>query len=84
MPAVRELFAFLQEKGIGPSRAARELGVSHPSVLAWKRGSARPKAHQRTAIKVWTGGRVTESMWLTEQELRQLADATPFKEAGLS
>lgn len=80
-PAAQELQSFLEEHKISLTEAGKAIGVSHPALIRWLKGEAKPRGHHAKLIEVWTSGRVKEGDWLTEEERRALAEASAFKPA---
>lgn len=76
--AAADLKAFITSHGLGLKPAADSLGVSHPALFAWLRSAARPNAFQRKKLEIWTGGKVCETDWLTQEELRGLGRMKEF------
>lgn len=50
------------------SELARALGLSAPSLSAWRGGRARPEAHYRTALRRLLGEAFREEVWMTKRE----------------
>ncbi len=69
--AVKLLKDHLEAKGMTKSAAARELGVSAPTMQDWLDATKRPRPSLRLAIARWTDGAVPASAWVTAAELRE-------------
>ena len=61
------LAALVQTVG-SASEAARQLGVSHVSVLDWLLGSKIPAPPHRKAIEIWSRQGIPVDLWETPQE----------------
>jgi hypothetical protein len=51
---------------VGPRALGREIGVSHPTVIAWLSGAKRPEKHNRRAVSRWArdrGHKLPPSAW---------------------
>lgn len=64
--ARRKLAEKIDAKEITQSSLAKELGLSQPSISAWKQGKTRPETHQRQAIRRVLD--IPEDDWLTDAE----------------
>lgn len=71
--AARAFDAFLS--GDNPTKAkitldtaCTVLGVTDPTIIAWRRGDAKPSAILRGAIERWTSGRVKAEDWADAEE----------------
>ena len=73
------LRTFLREHSITPTAAARGVGVSHVTMLAYLTGDKRPADERRDAIERWTDGAVPRDTWRTRAEQRALDDVQPLK-----
>lgn len=84
-PGADKFSVFLTKNGIPKARAARDLQVSHVTVLNWVTRRAVPTHDRRQAIAVWTGGEVSESDWISTEErarLERFAEVQPFVPEG--
>lgn len=82
---VKKLRKFLEENGISKRAAARALGISLPTMLAWLKGTITPTNPNRVGIAVWTNGAVTESDWESSSErdaAERAANVQPFMPGG--
>lgn len=52
-----------QDRGLSKTAIAREIGVSHPTVIDWLRGHKRPSWPNRFRIRDWSGGAITAESW---------------------
>lgn len=69
--------AFRVNNDISQDEAGKQLGgISAPSLSAWETGTARPKAHVRKRVAIWTQGAVPEESWLLPGES---AEQAPFQ-----
>jgi len=60
--------------------ARRALGVSDPTILAWRDGGAKPSRTLRDAIERWTSGAVKAADWSDDEErkaIERAASVTP-------
>lgn len=63
------LARFIEKTGVSRREAARQLHVSHPTLLAWIDGSRTPEVGaRREAIERWTSGQVPASSWENDEE----------------
>jgi DNA-binding XRE family transcriptional regulator len=69
----QDLISILER--ITQTALARKLGVSQPTVSAWKDGSSRPDAVMRRALALAVG--IPEDAWLTEDETARIAALAP-------
>lgn len=76
------LQAELEDRNISQAEAARSVGVSAPSFLAWLQGKSRPEHWRRPRIEVWSEGRVPVEAWLTETERSEIAAAKADADGG--
>ena len=76
------LRVFLKAHGIKPTSAARSIGVSHVSMLAYLSGTKRPDGDRRDAIERFTDGAVPRSAWRTEDEQVSLDAVKPATSTG--
>lgn len=60
--------SFLAKNRISVRSAAKVFGVSHASVIEWKKGSTRPNPERWRDIDVWTAGAVPADSWLEPGE----------------
>ncbi len=66
----------LKKKGISIRRAARELHVTHATVIGWLNGRSVPLPVFRGAIERWSGGEVRAIAWrITDRERLMAAHA---------
>ena len=66
------LLAYFEKKAsMTQAELARTIGISEPSVHAWRKGKARPAPHFRKALCRLVG--IREAAWMTPRE-RKLAD----------
>lgn len=85
VPGVKKFRKFLSDNDISDGTAAAALGVSRPTIIAWRKATAKPVQVHRTKIKVWTGGAIVEDDWATPEELelrRSVTAVEPFQGAG--
>lgn len=75
----KKLAKFLKSNGIGPTQAARALGVTHPAVIAWCRGHRVPEPEMRSALETWTRGEVAREHWPLSDRERRAQAVTPFE-----
>lgn len=72
---------FLKEHDICNAEAGRQLDVSAPTILHWRRGDKRPEDFQRAKIERWTEGwskgPILSQWWRTKQEARALSGIRP-------
>ena len=80
--ARRLLQAELEDRKISQAKAARAIGVSAPSFLAWLRGNSRPEHWRRPRIETWSEGRIPVESWLTDEEREEIAAAQSNSAAG--
>lgn len=52
---------------IGPTEAAKELGVDYIRYWRWENGKAMPQARALKKIKEWSGGEVTADDFLDDE-----------------
>lgn len=55
--------------------ARRALGVSDPTILAWRDGEAKPSPILRDAIERWTSGAVKAADWVDDEERKAIERA---------
>jgi transcriptional regulator with XRE-family HTH domain len=61
------LLEYLDREGaITQAALAARLGVTEPSLSAWKHGATRPEPHFRKALERVAG--IPESAWMTNRE----------------
>ena len=77
VPGVALLREELSRRGIRPAEAARQLGVSKPTMGEWLAGGLRPSFLRRPEIRSWSEGRIPEDSWLTAEERARLALVPP-------
>jgi transcriptional regulator with XRE-family HTH domain len=58
----------LDAKGIRAAEAARQLGVSKPTIGDWLSGASRPTAARALLVATWSEGRVPVESWETDEE----------------
>lgn len=69
---------FIEKKlGIGVTEAARQLGVTHPALIAWLDGSRVPEPPYRKALEKWTTGAVPADAWADAAERRIVDRVSP-------
>lgn len=81
--AASKFAKFLRVNKIPKRKAARDLGVSAPTLLGWLEGKIVPEQGRRPAIRVYTRGAVVEDDWVTKHEREVAARAAtvrPFDE----
>lgn len=60
--------------GLSAREAARQLKVSHVTLLDWESEARNPSKDYRKAISRWSGGGVPEASWpLSKRELARAA-----------
>lgn len=74
--------AFLDERGLGPTAAAKAIGCTHPAVIEWLSGRKRPNAEMREAIAIWTSEAVPSSSWVHETDRERLDALKPFADVA--
>lgn len=79
---VKLLRSFLKSHGITPTAAARAIGVSHVTMLAYVSGEKRPEGDRRDAIERWTDGYVPRESWRTREERKDLDKVLPLRPTG--
>jgi len=70
---------FLKDRGIPLREAAKGIRVSHPAIVQWLDGTAKPSAPHREALDRWTNGAVPAESWLEPHEATRLDEITPWK-----
>jgi hypothetical protein len=73
------LEAFLKAHKISLRVASEALNVTHPTVIAWLQGTAKPDSTHRKLIAVWTSDAVPEMAWMTAEEQIALGTLVPFR-----
>ncbi len=73
-----DLRSYRQRLGLTVRGAARQIGVTHASIIYWERGTRQPRDIYRRAIETWSGGEVRADGWpLREEEQRVLDRVAP-------
>lgn len=73
------LRGFLKEREIPLRDAAKGIKVSHPAIVQWLDGTAKPSAPHREAIDRWTLGEVPAESWLEQHEVDRLNTVSPWE-----
>jgi transcriptional regulator with XRE-family HTH domain len=73
----RLLREFIDQRKLPLRAVAEALHVTHPAVLQWLDGTARPSAPFREAIAKWTSGEVPTESWLEPKEATRIDDVKP-------
>jgi len=62
---------FMEQRGLTLREVGAALGVSHVSVLAWRRRRSTPQDAIREALDRWTAGAVPAESWLTKDDVER-------------
>ncbi len=62
--------------------AAAALGVTEPSIRAWRNGRYIPDWGSRRIIEAWTGGMVKAEWWCDDAEVERFRQAEKIKPYG--
>jgi hypothetical protein len=76
-PSQKNFAKFLKDNELGPVEAGRALGVTHPTIIGWAKGTRRPGAANQKRIATWTAGLVTEDGWKLQRD-RDQKPIAPF------
>jgi predicted transcriptional regulator len=74
--AAQRFADWLDQHGVGPTEAARALGVSRAAIQGFRSGEFRPNPVSRSRIEVFTNGEIPASLWMSEKERREI-ETTP-------
>ena len=64
--------------------AGTALGVTDPTIIAWRRGDAKPNPILRGAIERWTSGRVKAEDWADAEERAAIRRADAVEPLALA
>ncbi len=80
---VHGLREFLKANGLRKADVVRAIGVTHPAVIDWLKGTKTPTVEHREKIATWTSGEVPASAWEPlKKSGAKVVTVVPYRASG--